>query len=880
MKKIVFTISLVLAISAQIGCQNQQITDSGSAQTHTGGHSAAYHQKHERGPIKGLTPQDSLATMQLQDGYIMELVAHEPMVEEPVLATFDGNGRMYVAEMLTYMQDLDGKGQMQATSRIKRLIDSDNDGTMDKYTIFADGLLLPRMILPLEDGRILVRETNTFDILLLEDTDGDGVADKKSIAFKGGKRGGNLEHQPSGLIWGIDNWIYVTYTNRRYKIQGDKVIAENMRFGGGQWGLGQDAEGRLYYSAAGAEEPVFSFQFPTVYGGIPVKGETTDGFNEIFPIEHIPDVQGGLPRLRDDNTLDRFTGIAGQSIYLGDKLPELYGNYIAPEPVGHLIRRAEITRHDGYSVISHPYQSQKKEFIASTDSAFRPVWSETGPDGTLYLVDMYRGIIQEGNWTKPGSYLRQIIEKFGLDDITGRGRIYRVTKPGVERGEQPRLYQKSPAELVSYLSHPNQWWRLNAQKLMVLAGDHSIVPDLKTMARTHNEPLARLHALWTLEGLGIIDQSLLEQAFNDASSVVRVAAVRISEQLVNNNNQQMIDHWLKLLPKADVELAQQILLSAFYVAADENKRAQIRTKVLARYANKKGVKAIDTAMQYQIKEQQAKAKLAQGNKALAEALERGQQHFNSLCANCHGKDGLGTPAGNSLLAPSFKNNPRVQGNLALLGRIALDGLTGPIEGENYAGVIMASLASNDDLWLADVLTYIRNNFGNQASMVTAEQIAELRKNDQRRSPWTLPELEQKYGHKLTNKAQWQFSASHNPTGFKNLVDGKTGWGKWDSGELQKIGMWLQIKLPQKYYISQVEMDCRKWNWRCARSFDIEFSDDGKTWERVAQDISPSPRRVNQTLGKTAQYIRFVLTNGSPKQTWSITEIDLYGSPVQ
>lgn len=869
-------LALTIALSAVFTLP----TISHSEETNKGhNHSSAYHSGDKPEPIKGLSPQESLATMQLQEGYKMELVAHEPMVEEPVLLSFDGNGRMYVAEMLSYMQDIDGNGQMQPISRIKRLEDTNNDGVMDKSTIFADNLLLPRMILPLEDGKILARETNTFDILLFEDTDGDGVADKRSTVFKGGKRGGNLEHQPSGLIWGIDNWLYVTYTNRRYRVKDGKVIAQNMRFGGGQWGLGQDAAGRLYYSAAGAEEPVFSFQFPSVYGGIPVKGETAEGFNEIFPIEHIPDVQGGLPRLRDDNTLNRFTGIAGQSIYLGDKLPELYGNYIAPEPVGHLIRRAEITRQDGYSVISHPYQSQKKEFIASTDSAFRPVWSETGPDGTLYLVDMYRGIIQEGNWTKPGSYLRKIIQKFGLDKVTGRGRIYRVTKEGIALGDKPNLYAKTPSELLQYLDHKNQWWRINAQKLIVLSGDQSVVSELKKMALTNASPLARLHALWTLEGLGIIDKALLTQAFKDSDSDVRLAAVRISEQLVTKADQSMLSQWSALIEDADIELAQQIMLSTFYVASEQKSRDAIRTQLLAKYPNKKGLQAIDTAMQYQIKEQQAKAKLAQGNKALAAAMERGQQHFNSLCANCHGKDGLGTPAGNALLAPSFKQNPRVQGNLAVLGRIALDGLVGPIDGKNYAGVVMASLASNDDQWLADVLTYIRNSFENSASMVTAEQIADIRKLGKRNSPWTLPELKNTYAQKLTDKNKWIFSASHNPKNFKNLVDGKTGWAKWDSESLQEIGMWLKIELPQRYYISQVEMDCRKWNWRCARAFDLEFSEDGKNWQRVAQDINPGFIRVNETLGKPARFIRFVLTNGSPKQTWSITEIDIYGSPA-
>ncbi|WAJ71878.1 PVC-type heme-binding CxxCH protein [Catenovulum adriaticum] len=885
--------AVYLAVALQLGCLNHKSThtvdivdeatssnDSSSVSSKTG-HTAAYHQNdHQPTNITGLSPQESLATMVVQDGFKMELVAHEPMVEEPVTISFDGNGRMYVAEMLTYMQDLDGTGQMEASSRIKRLEDTDNDGVMDKSTVFAENLLLPRMILPLEDGKVVVRETNTFDFLLLEDTDGDGVADKRSTIYEGGPRGGNLEHQPSGLIWGLDNWLYVTYTNKRYKIKNGKIISQNTRFGGGQWGIGQDEAGRLYYSAAGAEEPVFGFNYPSVYGMVPVDGETEAGFNEVFPIEQIPDVQSGKPRLRDDNTLNHFTGIAGQSIYLGDKFPEIYGNYIAPEPVGNLVRRADITRDDGYSVISHPYQAQQKEFIASTDTAFRPVWSETGPDGTIYLVDMYRGIIQEGNWTKKGSFLRAVIEKFNLDKIIGGGRIYRITKPGIDLGKQPKMYDETAAELVKYLSHPNQWWRINAQKYIVLSEDKSVAPALKAMAQSNKNPLARLHALWTLEGLGILDKELLITKFADTNVNVRTAALRISEQLVTKENQSMVKLWKTQIKNADIEMAQQILLSTFYVDTSDENRNAIRDLVLAKYPHKKGLLAIDKALQYQIKEKQAQAELAKNNKVLAESIIRGKQHFDSLCSTCHGKDGQGAQAGDKLMAPSFANSRHVNGDVSVLGRIVLNGLTGPIDGKTYLAGIMAPIADSDDLYIADVLTYIRNSFGNKATMVTPEQIASIRKIEHRSTPWTSDELDELYNQKLTNKKLWKFSASHNSTKFDALIDGKADWNKWDSEHLQEIGMWLQVELPQIYQISRVDMDCRKWNWRCATAFDLAFSVDGVNWQVVDSNIENSAQRVSQTLGHKAKYIRYVLKNGSPKQTWSVTEIDIFGSPVK
>lgn len=826
-----------------------------------------------------LSPDESLATMQIQDGYKMELVAHEPMVEEPVLLSFDGQGRMYVAEMLTYMQDIDGTGQMKPVSRIKRLEDTDNDGVMDKATIFADELLLPRMILPLQDGKILARETNTFDLLLLEDLNGDGVADKRTTVYKGGKRGGNLEHQPSGLIWGIDNWLYVTYTNRRYKVDGDKVISQNIRYGGGQWGLAQDAVGRFYYSAAGSEKPAFSFQFPSVYGAIPIAGEIANGFNEVFPIETIPDVQGGKPRLRDDNTLNHFTGVAGQSIYLGDKLPELNGDYILPEPVGNLVRRAQIRRENGYSVISHPYQAQQKEFIASTDSSFRPVWSETGPDGTLYLVDMYRGIIQEGNWTKEGSYLRSVIEEYGLDKIIGGGRIYRVTKPGVNLGEKPNLYAKTPNQLVEYLAHGNHWWRINAQKLLVLNKEKSAIPALKHMLLEHSSATARLHALWTLEGLDVVELGLLTKAFSDKDENVRAAAVRISEQLFSTQDQSIVNIWRKLLNSADIEMAEQILLSIYYLDVSDSIRGEFVTFAKNKFVNHKGITSIAQAMDYLIKGERAQAELAKGNKAFAESMQRGKQHFSSLCADCHGEDGTGTAAGTGLIAPSFANNARVNGDVSILSRIVLQGLVGDIEGKNYLGMTMMSLASNDDQYIADVLTYIRNSFGNKSEPITPEQIAQIRKLENKKTPWLIDELNQEFGQKLTNKKQWKFSSSHNAKNFEALVDGKMDWRRWTSDANQAIGMWLQVELPQTYQISRIDMDCRKFSWQCAKAFDLELSLDGKNWSKVDSRIKFANHYQLQALGHKAKFIRFVLTNGSSQQPWSMTELDIIASPI-
>ena len=239
-----------------------------------------------------LSPEESVKTMQVAPGFKVVPVLTEPDIHEPSAIVWDGNGRMYVTEMRTYMQDIDGNDQFKPTSRVSRHEDKDGDGIYETHTVFADNLVLPRMILPLLD-RVIIRETNTFDLKSYQDTDGDGVADKIEMWHEGGPRGGNLEHQPSGLIWNIDNWLYTTYSRHRYRFTGSEVIREPLPHGSGQWGLTHDDVGRVFYSTAGGENPVMDFQRPIIYGQLNLPGEQAPNFRECYPIDNVPDVQGG-----------------------------------------------------------------------------------------------------------------------------------------------------------------------------------------------------------------------------------------------------------------------------------------------------------------------------------------------------------------------------------------------------------------------------------------------------------------------------------------------------------------------------------------------------------------------------------------------------------
>jgi len=690
-----------------------------------------------------LSPQESLKTIHLPKGYHLELVASEPMIHEPVAITWDGNGRMYVAEMNTYMQDAEGTGEMRALSRIKRLEDTNGDGKMDKSTVFIDSLVLPRMILALDD-RILVNETNSNNIYSYRDTDGDGIADEKKLVFRNDERStSNLEHQKSGLMWNLDNKIYVTVENKRYYYEDGMLKAEYLHEGpGGQWGLTSDNYGRLFFSAAGAETPALNFQQNPSYGRFDFNDQYDNEFKAVWPIISTPDVQGGLNRLRADSTLNQFTACTGQSIFRGTALPaDVQGDLFICEPVGRLIRRAKVINTNGKITLKNAYN--KEEFIASTDMNFRPVNSVTGPDGCLYIVDMYRGIIQEGNWTKKGTYLRKQIDEKKFDKNVGRGRIYRLVYDGIKPDKKaPKLLDMTTDKLVPYLADANGWYRDNAQKLIVVRGDKSVVPALKAMVLNKGTgQLGRIHALWTLNGLKALDKETLIQALRDQDAEVRKTTVWIADELVKKGDEQIINALepLKNDPSADVRF--QLALTMRFNKSE-------KTQGIIQYMVNKFPEnnmLIESQKNFENKNN-ARELAAKKAAALTEedqkVLLKGSIIFKQLCAICHGADGKGVSIGGSNMpAPPLAGVKDVNGDPEKLIKILLHGLSGPVDGKTYADA-MPALGGNDDEYIASVISYIRNDMGNKASIVKPADVKKVREAHKGRDKsWTIKELQ-------------------------------------------------------------------------------------------------------------------------------------------
>ena len=696
-----------------------------------------------------LTPEQSRLAFHVPSGYHMELVASEPMIKEPVAIAWDGNARMYVAQMETYTQDADGTGTKEKRSRVMLLEDTNDDGKMDKSSVFIKDLLLPRMILCV-NHELLVNETDTYDIYSYKDTNGDGVADVKKPAYILGKvAGGNLEHQRSGLDWNLDNYIYQTYDAVRFRYVKGVLKADSLPSGSnGQWGLTHDNYGRLFFSRAGGENAGSGFQINPKYGAL----EFSDAYNEeifsrVWPVIANPDVQGGKPRLNPDSTLNHFTAANGQSIFRGDRLPaDLVGDYLINEPVARIIRRAKVINNQGKTQLENAYD--KKEFIASTDFYFRPNNTYTGPDGCLYIVDMNRGIIQESNWTPKGSFLRSKIDYYGIAKINQRGRIWRLVHDDYKRGPQPKMLDVPAKSLLTYLDHPNGWWRDNAQKQIIILDDKSVVPALKAMAMGKNgtSVLGRLHALWILEGLKSIDKPTIYAALKDTDAQIRRAAIWISEIYLKQNDQAMIATIGKMINEENYDVKTQILLS---LGSNKSTLAkQIVQDILTQNANNQMITSVKKSID---KNEDAKIygmKLAGFSPPERKLILAGGEIYKSLCSACHGADGKGLPTN---AAPPLRGAKHINADKDIALRILMNGLKGPIEGKTYPSVMLA-MNDNSDEWLASVVSYIRYEFVGTSVRVgkvrqsAVVQVADAKKireqHTSKTEPWTIEELEQ------------------------------------------------------------------------------------------------------------------------------------------
>jgi mono/diheme cytochrome c family protein/glucose/arabinose dehydrogenase len=489
-------------------------------------------------PAPVLTPEQELATFRLASGFRVELVAAEPLVVDPVAMDWDDRGRLYVVEMRGFMRDLDGGGEEEPSGRVVLLEDTDGDGLMDTSGVFLDALVMPRAVAVLPEG-VLVGVPP--DLWLCRDPGGEDVCSEKIRLTHYALGRHDPEHLENGLLPGIDGWIYNAKSSRRFRLRGTALEIEStpMR---GQWGIAQDDEGRLFYNHNSAflfgdvipgeyaMQQAGTATSPTLRGvGLPL----ADGA-EVFGVRVAP----GLNRaylhgtLRADGRQHAPTGVSGLAIQRGDQYGEPFaGDAFMPEVAGNAVAHFAVDG-DGLDLqAEHRLYADpnfgEREFLASTDERFRPVDAKVGPDGTIWVIDMYRGLIQHANYVS--DHLRDYVQEHELEAPGATGRIWRIVREELPLSHRPPPLGSLDDQLRA-LDHPNGWVRDRAQRRLMFEASPEASPRLRRLEDFGE--LGRIHALHALAGLGQLDGATFTRALADPDPRVRRAALRAGEKRV------------------------------------------------------------------------------------------------------------------------------------------------------------------------------------------------------------------------------------------------------------------------------------------------------------------------------------------------------------
>ncbi|MBI4584827.1 MAG: c-type cytochrome [Planctomycetes bacterium] len=511
-----------------------------------------------------LSPEEAVKSFRTAPGFEVELVAAEPDVVDPVAMAFDADGRIYVAEMLDYpivrtpgMFGPFPEGQV-------RLLELDDQGQVARSFLFAGALTAPCSVLPY-DGGVLVAAAP--DLWFLKDTDGDRRADVRRPLLTGFDDSRDL-YRVNSLLWGIDGWIYargVGNTPIRWgdDPQGPALSTEGMDFRfrprekrfealsglSSCFGLTMDNWGRRFFSNSASH--VYQVVLPNHYlkrnpflAAPPLVREIPDhgGVARVFRVSEPQDwrverseswEREGLNQKyfgRIEPRQDYMTSTCGAKIYREAAFPEEYqGCYFVCEAVGNLVHRDLLTGEG--PVFTARRGEEGREFLASTDPWCCPVGLETGPDGALYICDMYRQMIEhpgpDGGRDIP-NVPYPILHKYGMRAGSTMGRIYRLKSQGASY-QKPALGRASPAELAAALDSPGAWRRSTAQRLILESPEKAAAEAIEAVAGKSAHPAARAQALWTLEALGKLEPRLIAAALKDESAGVRENAIKLAE---------------------------------------------------------------------------------------------------------------------------------------------------------------------------------------------------------------------------------------------------------------------------------------------------------------------------------------------------------------
>ncbi len=701
-------------------------------------------------------PEIDLSDFILRDNFEIELIASEPLIEAPVAMTFDNQGRIWVMEMPDYMPNIHGSDEDVARGRIVILEDENGNGRMDHAKVFLEKLHQPRAMALVYGGLLYAEAPNLYFVEIENDQPKNRVLVDSLYAV-----GGNVEHQPNGLMMNLDNWIYNAKSNFRYRRINGVWKKEPTHFRG-QWGITHDDYGRLFYNDN--SNPLYGdFVMPNQMThnkflhpkeGV---GKNICVDRSLYPLQSTAVNRGYMDGMLDEEgKLISFTSACSPMIYRGNNFDEKYdGNAFVCAPEINAIKRITLSEKD--SEIEGQPAWNDKEFLITPDEGFRPVNLNNAPDGSFYITDMHRGIIQHKVYMT--AYLKTQIEERQLDTIVNSGRIFRVFQTRLpnrqkeNKSENIDLEKFDDEELCDLLKNKNGWLRDRAQQLLIHRNASDVINELKSIAINSENHLAQIHSYWTLEGLNALDESVLLATQNDWHPKVITTTIRLLENFSNNSSENILkkyDQFFQLKNKEiDVQLAFSISnikypKGVYVLLLKLNQRypndefiaeaivsgLQGKEKLFLDFIKKEGSNILKSKLNQVLENVKndhpnrifKQVKIGMDDKTV------GRDLFNIHCAACHGIGGEGIQN----LAPSLLNADLVEMNSEVVTSIILHGLQGEItiEGKPVKfNAAMPGLKDNEELAdekIAAITAYVKNAFSLSPQGIEFEKVKELR----------------------------------------------------------------------------------------------------------------------------------------------------------
>ncbi len=559
-----------------------------------------------------MTPRQSATKIRVPDGFSIELVASEPLIQEPSCIAFDHRGRLFVCELHGYnmegqidVAELNKTGVLDRTVRrirwelqggpiadqaaahqfgvVKMLTDTNGDGVMDQAEVWAEQLPPCYGLVPARGGIIVVCAP---DIIFLADRDGDGSPEIRQTLFTG-FRTQVMERGVNNPRWGLDNWIYigaggsggtirgprlakpVELRHSDFRIKPDGSAIEPVTGRVGTFGLTINDIGDRFPSTGG-RPAMYALPLPYRYlvrnphVATPETNHYAATYNRGYRISQPHPWR--VKRQQDpdwvkfygatETNSNFFSGGCSNEFY-GDTLfpPSFHGNIFYCEPSLNIVHRCVVSRDGAGYRGQRAASEQQSEFLASTDQWFRPMNLRVGPDGALYIVDMYREIIED--YSAIPRFLQQ---QYGLDKGRDHGRIWRLVPTNAPKRPIPDLSKLDAVELARLTGDSNAWHRLMAQQLLIQRRAVSAVATLTRQLGSQSSPLANIHALYTLDGLGELRVGHVKRGLDHAHFAVRMHALRLGERWLDADG-ELLAAILAMTDDSDPRVRLQLAMS-------------------------------------------------------------------------------------------------------------------------------------------------------------------------------------------------------------------------------------------------------------------------------------------------------------------------------